>query len=134
MPDQISPVAAQIQPVDPMKGLSQLSSILQFRQQQQNLQTGAYQQQAVQAAAQQDQQKNQELQSLAQFTRSAAQDPQYHNPDGSLNVQKFQTDASAAAPTYGQAYIGQATSNANASIDNRKALLSLSNEQRATAG
>lgn len=105
-----------------------------MRQAQQNLQTGAINQQTAGAVAQQEQQKNQELQSLAQFTRSASQDPQYHNPDGSLNVEKFQTDASAAAPTYGQAYIGQATSNANASIDNRKALLSLSNEQRATAG
>jgi hypothetical protein len=134
MPDMIQPVGALVQPPNPNQGLSQLSSILGIRQAQQNLQTGAINQQAAQANAQQDQQKNQELQSLSSFTKSATTDPAYHNPDGSLNVQKFQTDASAAAPTYGQAYIGQATSNANASIDNRKALLSLSNEQRATAG
>lgn len=126
-----SPVASP-NPVG--QGLTTLSDLMNVKRQQQALQTGQYQQQSAQANAQQDQQKNQELQSLAQFTRSAAQDPAYHNPDGSLNVQKFQTDASAAAPTYGQAYIGQATSNANASIDNRKALLGLSNEQRKTAG
>lgn len=126
-----SPVASP-NPVG--QGVSVLNDVLGLKQRQQALQTGQYQQQSAQANAQQDQQKNQELQSLAQFTKSASQDPAYHNPDGSLNVEKFQTDASAAAPTYGQAYIGQATSNANASIDNRKALLGLSNEQRKTAG
>lgn len=125
-----SPVAQNVN-VDP---LSKLSDILSIKQKQQQLQTGQYQQQSAQADAQQSQQKNSELQSLSAFTQKAAKDPTYHNEDGSLNVEKFQADASAAAPTYGQAYIGQATSNANASLDNRKALLSLSNDQRKTMG
>lgn len=128
-----SPVATSVD-VDPSKSIGMLNGILNLKRGQQALQTGVYQQQGAQAEAQQAQQKNQELQQLAQFTQRASKDPTYHNSDGSLNVEKFQADASAAAPTYGQAYIGQATSNANASIDNRKALLGLSNEQRKTAG
>ena len=126
------PVGTTVNPVG--AGMQTLSDVMNIKRQQQALRTGVYQQQSAQAAAQQDQQKNQELQSLAQFTKSAARDPKYHNPDGSLNVQKYQTDAMAAAPTYGQAYIGQMTSNANSMVENRKALLGLSNEQRKTIG
>ncbi len=133
MADFGSPVASGVN-VNPNQAVQTLSGLVGLKQQQQNLQTGALQQQGVAADVQQKQQMNQELQALAQFTRSAAQDPKYHNPDGSLNVQKYQTDAMAAAPTYGQAYIGQMTSNANAMVDNRKALLGLSNEQRKTIG
>lgn len=126
------PVGTTVNPVG--QGMQTLSDVMGFKQKQQALQTGQYTQQSAQANAQQDQQKNQELQSLAQFTKSATQDPKYHNPDGSLNVQKFQTDASAVAPTYGQDYIGKATLNANAGIDNRKALLGLSEDQRKSMG
>lgn len=126
-----SPVASP-NPVG--QGMQTLSDVMNVKRQQQGLQIGAQQLQSQTAEAQQAQQKNQELQSLAQFTKSAAQDPKYHNPDGSLNVQKYQTDAMAAAPTYGQAYIGQMTSNANAMVDNRKSLLGLANEQRQTIG
>lgn len=132
MPDFGTPVAQNVNPVG--QGLTTLSDLMNVKRQQQALQTGQYQQQSAQAAAQQDQQKNQELQSLSQFTQRASKDPAYHNPDGSLNVQKFQTDASAVAPTYGQDYIGKATLNANASIDNRKALLGLSEDQRKSMG
>src|SRR5579872_4821090 len=131
MPDFGSPVASP-NPVG--QGLTTLNDLMSLKRSQQALQTVVYQQQTAQAGAQQAQQQNQELQSLAQFTKSAAQDPAYHNPDGSLNVQKYQTDAMKAAPTYGQAYIGQMTANANAMVDNRKALLGLSNEQRQTIG
>ncbi len=133
MPDMI-PVANTVTPPNPQQSLGNLSSILGIRQQQQALQTGQYLQQSAQASAQQDQQKNRELQALSQFTINASKDPTYQNPDGSLNVQKFQQGANAVAPTYGQAYIGQATSNASQSIANRSALLGLTNEQRQTAG
>lgn len=115
-------------------GLSTLSDLMNVKRSQQALQIGQNTLQSTTAEAQQATQRNQELQALAAFTRQASQDPAYHNPDGSLNVQKFQNDASAKAPTYGQAYIGQMTSNANAMVDNRKALLGLSNEQRRTIG
>lgn len=83
---------------------------------------------------QQLQQQNEELTALHQFTQKAMQDPTYRNKDGSLNVQKFQQDASTVAPVYGQAYIGQATANANEGIANRTAILNLSNKQRETIG
>jgi hypothetical protein len=126
------PVGTSVNPVG--QGLTTLSDLMNVKRSQQALQIGQQTLQSQTAEAQQAQQKNQELQSLAQFTKSAAQNPAYHNPDGSLNVQKYQTDAMAAAPTYGQAYIGQMTANANAMVDNRKALLGLSNEQRKTIG
>lgn len=127
-----APVGTTVNPVG--QGLQTLQDVLNVKRSQQALQTGVYQQQSAQAAAQQDQQKNQELQALSAFTKNATKDSAYHNPDGSLNVQKFQNDAQAVAPVYGQAYIGQMTANANAMVDNRKALLSLSNEQRKTIG
>jgi hypothetical protein len=127
-----SPVGTEVNPVG--QGFTTLNNLMNLRRSQQALQIGQQELQSRTAEAQQAQQKNQELQSLAQFTKSAAQNPAYHNPDGSLNVQKYQTDAMAAAPTYGQAYIGQMTANANAMVDNRKALLGLSNEQRSTIG
>lgn len=112
---------------NPSNAIQTLSGILGVQQQKQAL--------AGQAAeVQQAQQQNTELQALSAFTKSAVQDPKYHNADGSLNVQRFQQDASAVAPVYGQQYIGQATSNANSAIDNRRAILNLSNEQRQTMG
>lgn len=140
MPEMI-PVGNTIQPPNAGQTLSNLSSIygiqqqrIGLQQQQQALQTGQYLQQTAQAESEQSQQKNRELQALSQFTRAASKDPKYLNSDGSLNVQKFQQDASAVAPTYGLAYIGQSTINANEAIQSRKTLLSLSNEQRTTAG
>jgi len=132
-----TPVATGVNPPAPFgqtlnNTLAPLSSILGIRQQQQNLQTGAYQQQTVQAGAGMAQQQQQELQALATFTKNAAQDPSYLNPDGSPNVSKFQLGAMAVAPTYGQAYIGQMTSNFNGDVANREALLKLTNAQQGT--
>lgn len=132
MADFGTPIAQTVNPVG--QGFSTLNDLMNFRRSQQALQTGVYQQQIAQAEAQQAQQQNQELQALYQFTRKAATDPTFRKEDGSLDVEKFQQGATAAAPVYGQAYIGQATNNANAMIDNRKAMLGLSNEQRATVG
>lgn len=86
------------------------------------------------AQSQQEQQKNQELTALHGFISKAMQDPAYKNPDGSPNTQKFQQDAMAVAPTYGQPYIGQASANFNEGIANRQALLNLGNDQRKTIG
>lgn len=123
-----------IQPPNPQQFLGSLSSIIGVKQQQQNLQTGLLRQGEQQAETQQAQQRNSELQALAQYTRNASQDPSYQNGDGSLNVDKFQRGAMAVAPTYGQAYIGQATSNANGAVENRSSLLKLTGDQRAAAG
>src|SRR6185312_4967716 len=128
MPEMI-PVATQIKPPDPQAGIGMLSSILQLKQQQQNLQTGQYQQATAAAQSSQAQQQNSELQALAQFTHAASKDPAYRNPDGTPNVQKYQQDAMAVAPVYGQSYIGQMTSNFNAGVDNSKLLLNLRADQ-----
>src|SRR6185312_3824003 len=128
MPEMI-PVATQIKPPDPQAGIGMLSSILQLKQQQQNLQTGQYQQATAAAQSSQAQQQNSELQALAQFTHAASKDPAYRNPDGTPNVQKYQQDAMAIAPVYGQSYIGQMTSNFNAGVDNSKLLLNLRADQ-----
>lgn len=133
MPDFGSPVAQGIN-VNPNQAVQTLSGLVGLQQQKQALETGAIQQQGIAADVQQKQQQNQELQALAQFTHNASKDPSFHKQDGSLDVEKFQREAAAVAPVYGQAYIGQATSNANAMLDNRKALLGLSNEQRKTIG
>jgi hypothetical protein len=133
MPEMIPVGNTGIQP-DPLGSISKLiaakSGMIGLQQQQQNLQTGQAAQQSAQATASQDSQKNQELQALAQFTKSAAADPSYLNSDGSANVQKYQQDAMKVAPVYGQAYIGQMTSNFNGSVENRKALLGLTKEQQ----
>jgi hypothetical protein len=128
---ETTPVADHIIPPNPMATINSLSGILNLRQQQQALQTGQYQQQSAQATAQQDQQKNSELQALARFSASAMKDPKYQLPDGSLDVQKFQNDAMAVAPTYGQPIIGQTTSNVKEGINTRAAIQSLSAAQNA---
>lgn len=130
---EMTPVATQIQPPNPGAGLGMLSSILKLKQQQQNLQTGQYRQQQAAAESSQAQQQNSELQALGQFTANAAKDPSYLNPDGTPNVQKYQQGAMAVAPVYGQAYIGQMTSNFNAGVENRQALLNLNADERSKA-
>jgi len=127
----MTPVATQIQP--PASGLGMLSSILQFKQQQQNLQTGQYRQQEAAAESNQAQQQNTELQAGAMFTKNAADNPAYWNEDGSLNVGKFQKGFMAVAPIYGAQYLGQMTANANGSVENRKALLNLGADQQQKA-
>lgn len=126
MPD-MTPVGNTIIPPNPMTGINTLSGILGIQQQRQALA-------GQQAEVQQKQQQNSELQALATFTKNAAANPAYLNADGSANVEKYQEDAMKVAPVYGQPYIGQMTHNFNAAVDNRKALLGLSNEQRATIG
>jgi hypothetical protein len=122
--------------MNPNTAINSLSGLIGIQQQRQALQTGQYQQQSAQAQAGQDQQRNRELQALAQFSANAVKDPNYQLPDGSLDVQKFQTGATAVAPTYGQPMIGQLTSNAKEAVATRQAIQSLSAAQNAqiTAG
>lgn len=133
MSDFGTPVANQMA-YNPEMALQSVSALMGIRQQKQQLQTQRAQTQIAQAQAAQAQQENGELQNLHAFTIKAASDPAYKNEDGSLNTQKFQEDASKVAPTYGQAYIGQITQNANESIKNREAILNLGKEQRAIIG
>ena len=78
-------MAAQIQPVDPNRGLSQLSSILGIRQAQQNLQTSAIQQQNAAAVTQQNQLAAQQQQGVQNFFRNW--DPSEHlGDDGTTDL------------------------------------------------
>ena len=91
MPDMIQPVAAQIQGPNPNQGLSMLSSILGVRQAQQNLQTGAYQQQTAQALAQQEQQTTRQRQAAADFFQNY--DVAAHvGPDGTIDLDQALTN------------------------------------------
>jgi len=119
MPDMI-PVATQIQPPDPNKGLSLLSSIIGIRQAQQNLATGALQQQGIAANVQQDQQRNRELQAAQQLAIQGAKGGKYTKEDGTLDRSSLANDISAIGP-YAQAMSGQLLSQANEVIANQQA-------------
>jgi hypothetical protein len=55
---EMTPVANQVNPPDPTKGINTFSAILGIKQRQQQLQTGQYLQQTAQAESQQATQKN----------------------------------------------------------------------------
>lgn len=131
MPDSIPAVGAEIRPPNPIQTFS---NVLGLRQQQLAIQQQQAGVQTLQAEAAQANQKNQELTALHNFTMNAVNNSAYLNTDGTLNTQKFERDAMSVAGTYGQAYIGQALNNANESVQNRKSLLDLSNDQRKTIG
>src|ERR1700677_2884630 len=108
-----------------------LSGILGIKQAQQNLQTGAIQQQTAQATADQAQQRNSELQAVGSLVKQAGQ---YKNPDGSFNNQAFANDVARAAPVYGQQIANDATMRAGEVYKNQQTLLDLTNSQRASIG
>lgn len=93
----IQPVGALVQPVNPMQGMSQLSSILGLRQAQQNLQTGAIQQQNAAAITQQNQLAAQQQQGVQDFFQKW--DPSQHfGDDGTTDLDSaLQSDEFKAA-------------------------------------
>jgi hypothetical protein len=97
----IQPVGAMVQPPNPNQGLSQLSSILGFRQAQQNLQTGAINQQNAQALLQQNQQDARQRQAAANFFQNY--DVGAHvGEDGTLDLDQALTNPQLKAT--GDAY------------------------------
>lgn len=133
MPDGIQPVGAMIKPVDPNQTVNTLSGIIGLKQQQQALQTGAYQQQAVQAEAQQAQQKNTELQKVGALLKGV-HDGGYRDKDGNFDNVRFANDVSTVAPTYGQAIASTAVSRANEIVGNQRAKQALTEESRGDLG
>lgn len=134
MPDSIAPVGAQIQAPNPMQGINTYSGILGLQQQQQNLQTGQYQQQTAQANAQQDQQKNQELQTAQQLVINGSKSGQYDDGNGGLDRQKMANDLLKVAPTYGQPIMSSLLSQANEIMSNRQAHQDLTVSQKKEMG
>ena len=133
MPAPITPVAAQIQTPNPMTGIDSLSGILGLKQQQQNLQTGQYQQATAQAESQQAQQKNNELQKVGALMQSV-HGGGYRQSDGSLDRQKLADDISIAAPVYGQPQAASLLSQANEIVTNQKAKQDLTDSARSSLG
>jgi len=133
MPDMI-PVATQIKPPDPNQGLSTLASIIGIRQAQQNLATGAIQQQGIAANVQQDQQKNRELQAAQQVAIYGAKSGQYDDGNGGLDRQKMANDILRVAPVYGQSQVSSLLSQANEVIANKQAHQNLTVSQKKEMG
>lgn len=89
MADFGSPIAQNVNPVG--QGVQTLSGLLGIKQQQQALQTGAYQQQSAQAEAQQQQQTAGQRAGIAHFMSNF--DPTKHvGEDGTLNLDEVLTD------------------------------------------
>lgn len=131
--DGIQPVGAMIKPVDPNQTVNTLSGIIGLRQQQQALQTGQYLQQSAQANAQQDQQKNLELQKLGALMKNV-HDGGYRNKDGTLDRQRFADDISTVAPAYGQTVASSVLSQANEVVKNQQAKQDLTDSARSSLG
>lgn len=132
MPDMV-PVATMIRPPDPNQGLATLSSILGIRQAQQNLATGALQQQGVAADVQQQQQKNRELQAAQQLSIQGVKGGQYTKEDGSLDRMKLANDIASIGP-YAQSMAGQLLSQANEVVSNQQAHQNLTVSQKKEMG
>lgn len=139
MPDMIQPVGAQIQPPDLGKALSPLSSVLGLRQQQQALQTGAYQQQTAQGAAQQSQQSMQERQAFQQAMQNGVDergDSLYGDDPDSVtgkkepDPMKVMAFAQRNMPLTGQAVIGSILKNQSDRIGLQSASADLSDKYR----
>lgn len=117
MPDGIQPVGAMIQPPDPNRGISTLSGILGLRQQQQQLQTGQYNQQTAQATAQMTQQDAQNRAAAGSFFKSF-DIAKHHGDDGTLDL-----DSALTSPEF------KATGDSAPEI--AKSLLAIKNSQLA---
>ncbi len=132
MPD-MTPVATQIQPPDPLKGINAYSGILGLQQQRQALQTGQYQQQIASAEAQQADLKNKELTAVSNLV-SSVHNGAYRKSDGTFDNQKFSDDVAAVAPVYGQDISSTAMSRANEVVKNQKAKQDLTDSARSSLG
>lgn len=114
--------------------MSTLSNLLSIKQAQQNLQTGAIQQQTAQADSQQAQQKNSELAAVGNLTKNAYSSGIYKKEDGSFDNQKFANDVAQVAPTYGQGIANDATVRAGEIYQNQKTLFGLNGDRRKQIG
>jgi hypothetical protein len=133
MPDGIQPVGAMIKPPDPNQAMGSLSGILGIRQQQQQLQTGQYQQATAQAESQQAQQKNNEMQKVSALMQGV-HGGGYRKADGTLDRQKLADDVSTVAPAYGQPQAASILSQANEIVSNQKAKQDLTDSARTSLG
>jgi hypothetical protein len=133
MADFPAPVANQFKMPDPSQGIGQLSGIIGLQQQQQNLQTGQYQQATAQAESQQAQQKNNEMQKVSALMQGV-HGGGYRKADGSLDRQRLADDVSTVAPAYGQPQAASILSQANEIVSNQKAKQDLTDSARTSLG
>lgn len=121
------------QPQQPSFG-DTMATLLGLQQRQQALQTGAYEQQAIQANAEQASQRNTELQAAGNYVRNAINDPSMRDKDGNLDVNKFQQGYLAVAPIYGGDSLDRATSAVKEAVMTRQEVLKLSQQEREDIG
>lgn len=131
---EMTPVADKIIPPDQNAGIGRLSSILQLKQQQQNLQTGQYQQEQAQAESKQAQQRSGELQAAQQLVLNGAKSKEFLGPDGKLDRQRMADAITTVAPTYGQTVATQLLSQANEIVANQQAHQSLTMDRKKEIG
>lgn len=131
---EMTPVADKIVPPDPQAGMKMLSSVLALRQQQQNLQTGQYQQQSAAAIAGQDQQRNMELKAAQALVLNGAKSGQYTTPDGTLDRMRMADDIVKVAPVYGKEVSSTLLSQANEIVSNKAAQQALTTDQKKELG
>jgi hypothetical protein len=124
---EMTPVAQNVIPPDPAKGISTLSGILGIQQQQQQLR-------AQTAEATQAEQRNSEMQKAQALVFKGTEGGAYDDGKGGLDRQKLANDILKVAPTYGQPIIGNLLSQANEVVSNRQALQSLNDAQRKQVG
>lgn len=129
-----APVAQNIVAPNPATVMNSYSGMLGIKQQQQALQTGAYQQQSAQAGAQQDQQRSQELQAAQQLVLNGAKSGKYTTADGKLDRQKMADDITSVAPTYGHEAATPLLSQANEIVANTQAHQNLTRSQQQQMG
>jgi hypothetical protein len=131
---EMTPIANTVNVPPPGQSLQTMGSILGIQQARQNLQTGTYTQQSAAANAQQDQQKNGELQAAQQLAINGAKSGKYTKEDGSLDRQKLADDIMVVAPTYGGTVASQYLSQANEILQNQTAHQALTLSQKKEMG
>ena len=133
MPD-LTPVATQIQPPNPMTGINTYSGILGLEQQAQTLQATRIANQTALANSQQAQQRNKELQAAQELVINGAKSGQYDDGQGGLDRQRLADDITKVAPTYGQQISNSLLSQANEIVANKQAHQNLSRSQQQQLG
>lgn len=123
-----------VQPPNAQQSLGTLSGIVGLQQARQNLQTGAYAQQATRAEAQQAQQKNLELQKAQSVAVNGAQSGAYDDGNGGIDRQKMANDILKVAPVYGQGQVSSLLSQANEIVANKQAHQNLTVAQKKEMG
>jgi len=129
MPEMI-PVGNTISPPNPQQSLSNLSSLIGIRQQQQQLQTGQYLQQSAQAGAQQ----NQEMMTERQRLQSQIQSGAFGDPNSDDYANKVADWARGNLPLIGNEVAQSALTTQSNKVSLRSSVADLQQKYRTGLG